>query len=245
MASGGCSLAYGQSGMNRQKAAQATRRQRSARRRQLLIAGGLAIAALAAFIFVRPLLTATATSGTGDPSVATAYSAPVRGSPSAPVTIVEYGDFQCPSCGAFTRGTEAELIRRYIETGKAKLVWKNFAWIGNESKLAAQAAACAHEQGKFWEYHDHLYANQRGENTGYLSGATLKAFASAVALDRATFDPCLDSGRYKAIVDRDGSEVRSLGLTGTPTFMINGTRVVGAQPIGVFAGVIEQKLAGR
>ena len=138
MASGGCSLAYGQSGMNRQKAAQATTRQRSARRRQLLIAGGLAIAALAAFIFVRPLLTATATSGTGDPSVATAYSAPVRGSPSAPVTIIEYGDFQCPSCGAFARGTEAELIRRYVDTGKAKLVWKNFAWIGGESKLAAR-----------------------------------------------------------------------------------------------------------
>ena len=191
-------------------------------------------------------MTDTRGAGTGDPSaVAAAYTAPVRGSVSAQVTIVEYGDFQCPSCGAFARGTEAELIRRYIETGKAKLVWKNFAWIGNESKLAAQAASCAHEQGKFCEYHDHLYANQRGENTGYLTGATLKGFASAVALDRSAFDPCLDSGRYKAIVDRDGSEVRGLGLTGTPTFVINGTRVVGAQPIGVIAGVIEQKLAGR
>lgn len=200
---------------------------------------------IAVFLLVRPLLAETNTSGSGDPSLAAAYTPPVRGSATAPVTIIEYGDFQCPSCGAFARGTEAELIRRYIDTGKAKLVWKNFAWIGTESKLAAQAAACANEQGKFWEYHDHLYANQRGENTGYLSGATLKAFASTVALDRAAFDPCLDSGRYKAIVERDASEVRGLGLTGTPTFVINGTRVVGAQPIGVIAGVIEQKLAGR
>ena len=200
---------------------------------------------IAVFLLVRPLLAETNTSGTADPSVAAAYTAPVRGSASAPVAIIEYGDFQCPSCGAFARGTEAELIRRYIDTGKAKLVWKNFAWIGTESKLAAQAAACANEQGKFWEYHDHLYANQRGENTGYLSGATLKAFASTLALDRAAFDPCLDSGRYKARVERDGSEVRSLGLTGPPTFIINGTRIVGAQPIGVIAGVIEQKLAGR
>ncbi len=215
------------------------------RRRQFLIGGGLAIAVLVAFFFVRPLFADTTTSGAGDPALAGAYTAPVRGSASAPVTIIEYGDFQCPSCGAFARNTESELIRRYIDSGKVKLVWKNFAWIGSESKLAAQAAACAQEQGKFWEYHDHLYANQRGENTGYLSAATLKTFASALALDRAAFDPCLDSGRYKATVDRDGSEVRSLGLTGTPTFVINGTRVVGAQPIGVIAGVIEEKLAGR
>lgn len=231
--------------MSRRKSAQTTRRQHAARRRQLLIGVGLAIAVITTFFLVRPLLAETATSAAGDPSVLPAYTAPVRGNANAPVTIVEYGDFQCPSCGAFARNTEADLIRRYIDTGKAKLVWKNFAWIGNESRLAAQAAACANEQGKFWEYHDQLYANQRGENTGYLSGATLKAFASTLALDRATFDPCLDSGRYKALVDRDGSEVRSLGLTGTPTFVINGTRVVGAQPIGVIAGVIEQKLAGR
>ena len=139
----------------------------------------------------------------------------------------------------------SELIRRYIDTGKARLVWKNFAWIGDESKRAAQAAACAGDQGKFWEYHDYLYAHQRGENTGYLTNANLKTFASALSLDRTPFDVCLDSGRYKAVVDNDGSEVRRLGLTGTPTFVINGTRVVGAQPFSVFAAVIDQKLGAR
>lgn len=231
--------------MSRQKVAQTARRQRAARRRQLLVGGGLAIAVVAALFLVRPLLAGTDSSGAGDPALATAYTAPVRGNANAPVTIIEYGDFQCPSCGAFARNTESELIRRYVDTGKAKLVWKNFAWIGGESKLAAQGAACAGDQRLFWEYHDHLYAHQRGENTGYLTAATLKSFASALGLDRAAFDRCLDSGRYKPIIDQDNNEVRSLGFTGTPTFMINGTRVVGAQPIGVFAGVIDQKLAGR
>ncbi|GAC1485703.1 MAG: hypothetical protein NVS1B1_00170 [Candidatus Limnocylindrales bacterium] len=231
--------------MNRRKAEQSARRLRAARRRQLFVGAGLALAVIAGIVLVRPLLTDTAGAAPADPSVAAGYTAPVRGSATAAVTIIEYGDFQCPSCGAFVRGTEAELVRRYVDAGKVKVIWKNFAWIGNESRLAAQAAACAHEQGKFWEYHDQLYANQRGENTGYLSGATLKSFASAVSLDRTAFDRCLDSGRYKEAVDRDGSEVRSLGLTGTPTFVINGTRVVGAQPISVFTGVIEQKLAGR
>lgn len=221
------------------------RRQRAARRRRLLVAGGLALALIAVFFLVRPLVAETAGSGTGDTSAAAAYTAPVRGIASAPVTIVEYGDFQCPSCGAFARGTEGELIRRYVETGKAKLVWRNFAWIGNESKVAAQAAACAGDQGRFWEYHDYLYAHQGGENTGNLSSANLKAFAGRLGLDRAPFDACLDSGRYKAVVENDMNEVRRLGLNGTPTFIINGTRVVGAQPLSVFAGVIDQKLAGR
>jgi protein-disulfide isomerase len=183
--------------------------------------------------------------GAGDPSLAAAYVAPVRGDPNAPVTIVEYGDFQCPSCGAFARSTAPELIRRYVDTGKVKIVWKNFAWIGNESKLAAQAAACAGAQGQFWAYHDYLYAHQRGENAGAFSAANLKSFATALALDRAAFDPCVDSGRYLSVVDKDASEVRGLGLTGTPTFVINGARLVGAQPLSVFTKVIEEKLAGR
>ncbi len=219
-------------------------RRRSAQRRNVLIAAAVAALAAVGLFLVGPGLTG-ALSGGGDPSVAAAYVAPVRGDPNAPVTIVEYGDFQCPNCGAFARSTEPELIKRYVDTGKAKLVWKNFAWIGNESKIAAQAAACAGAQGKFWEYHDYLYAHQRGENGGAFSAANLKSFASALGLDRATFDPCLDSGRFQSVVDKDASEVRSLGLTGTPTFVINGTRLVGAQPIRVIAKVIDDKLAGR
>jgi len=230
--------------MSRRREALSARRQAAAQRRQLFVVAGLALAAIAALVLGRALLEG-AVVGSGDASAVAAYAAPTRGNATAPVTIVEYGDFQCPNCGAFARGAEGELIRRYIDTGKAKLVWKNFAWIGGESKVAAQAAACAGDQGKFWEYHDYLYAHQQGENTGNLSNGNLKSFASSLGLDRTPFEACLDSGRYKAVVDNDGSEVRSLGLTGTPTFVINGTRVVGAQSLAVLAGVIDQKLAGR
>jgi protein-disulfide isomerase len=217
-----------------------------ARRRNLVVGLGVAaVAVLAAGIFIVRPSVGGALLGSGDPKLAATYVAPVRGDATAPVTIVEYGDFQCPNCGAFARSTEAELIRRYIDTGKAKLVWKNFAWIGNESKLAAQAAACAGDQGRFWQYHDYLYAHQRGENAGAFSATNLKSFATALALDRASFDDCLDSGRYESVVDKDASEVRALGLTGTPTFIINGTRIVGAQPLSVVAKIIDDRLAGR
>ena len=90
-----------------------------------------------------------------------------------------------------------------------------------------------------------MFLNASLQDGGAFSAANLKSFASALGLDRATFDPCLDSGRFQSVVDKDASEVRSLGLTGTPTFVINGTRLVGAQPIRVIAKVIDDKLAGR
>ena len=212
-------------------------------RRRVLIVAALGAAVALGAVFLRPGISGALSSG--DPALTAAYSAPVLGNASAPVTIVEYGDFQCPNCGAFFGSVEPELVRRYVDTGKAKLVFKHFAWIGGESKLAAQAASCAGAQGKFWPYHDYLYAHQRGENSGAFSSANLKSFAAALSLDRATFDSCLDSGAYKGVVDRDFDEVRSLGLTGTPTFLINGQRIVGAQSLAVFAAAIDKQLAGR
>jgi len=207
--------------------------------RAAVVAGGLLLFAAAAVVFLR----------TGEPqTMATAsvsYAPPVRGSADAPVTITEFGDFQCPSCGAFTRTVEPELIRRYIDTGRAKLVFRHFPWIGPESRRAAEAASCAGAQGHFWEYHDLLYTNQHGENSGFLTADTLKRFASQLALDRSAFDACLDQGTYRAAVDADIQEVRRLGLNATPTFLVNGQRVVGAQSIATLAAVIDAKLAGR
>ena len=199
---------------------------------------GTVVFAAAAVLFLR----GSEPEGT---SVAASYAAPVRGSQDAPVTIDEYGDFQCPSCGAFARGVEAELVRRYVDTGKAKIVFHHFAWIGPESKRAAEAASCAGAQGKFWPYHDLLYANQRGENSGFLSSDTLKRFATQLGLDRAAFDQCLDRGVYRAAVEADLRSALRLGFNSTPTFVVNGQRIVGAQPIAVFAAVIDAKLAGR
>lgn len=234
--------------MNPRKASQAARRRGVQRRRLGLIAGGAALLLVAGVFFLgRPLLGDTASrtdpAGPADPAIGAAYTAPVLGNVNAPVTIVEYADFQCPSCGAFARSSAPELIRRYIDTGKAKLVWKNFAWIGTESKIAAQAAACAGDQAKFWEYHDYLYTHQRGENAGAFTAPNLKTFAGALALDRAAFDSCLDSGRYGAAVEKDAAEVRSLNLTGTPSFTVNGVRVPGT--LASLSAAIDGQLAGR
>ena len=225
----------------------AAARRAEARRRRLLAGGGLAVVLVAALALTLARTgppEAGPAAGGPDP-LAAAYAAPIRGDPQAKVTIVEYGDFQCPSCGAFARGVEPELLRRYVDTGKARLVFKHFPWIGSESKLAAQAAACAGTQGRFWEYHDWLYAHQRGENSGAFSAANLKGFASALRLDRTAFDACFDGGTYRAAVERDFAETRALGLNATPTFVIDGTRIVGAQPLSVFVTTIEQKLAAR
>jgi len=217
----------------------ATRAQDRSRTRLVVVAVATVVFAAAALFFVR--------SGTpiGSPQSAAAYDPPVRGDPNAPVTIVEYGDFQCPSCGAFARTVEPELVRRYVDTGKVKMIFRHFPWIGPESRRAAEAASCAGAQGHFWEYHDLLYANQHGENSGFLTAQMLKRFAAQLRLDQEPFDRCLDGGSYRAAVDADFNEVRRLGLTGTPTFVINGQRVVGAQPLSVFIGVIDAKLAGR
>ncbi len=232
------------------KAARQEARRQSRLRRRVITIGALGAAVVLGVLFVRPGLSGALSAlpggpASGDPALTAAYAAPVLGNANAPVTIVEYGDFQCPSCGAFYRTIEPELVRRYIDTGKAKLVFKHFPWIGGESKLAAQAASCAGAQGKFWPYHDYLYAHQRGENSGAFSAANLKSFASALSLDRPTFDACLDSGAYKGVVERDFDEVRGLGFTATPTFLINGQRIVGAQSFAVFAGAIDKQLAGR
>lgn len=170
---------------------------------------------------------------------------PTLGDVAAPVVILEYGDFQCPSCGAFFRTIEPRVREAYIATGKARLEWHDFAWIGPESRDAANAARCAQAQGRFWEYHDLLYASQAGENSGAFSMDRLKAFGQEQGLDTQAFDACVDAGTYAGAVQADFGQVRSLGFTGTPTFVIGSRRMVGAQPFEVFAAAIEAELAGR
>lgn len=110
---------------------------------------------------------------------------------------------------------------------------------------AGQAAACAGEQSRFWDYHDSLYAHQRGENSGAFSSQNLKGFAQAPGLDTAAFGACLDSGRYRGAIDADFEQGRREGVTATPTFIVNGQqRIVGAQPIEAFARVIDPLLGG-
>lgn len=163
----------------------------------------------------------------------------VLGNPNTVNTIIEYGDFQCPFCGRFYSTTEQELKEKYVKTGKAKFVWRDFAFLGEESLWASEAARCAGDQEKFWQYHDYLFENQKGENQGAFSKDNLKKFAKNLGLNTADFNQCLDSGKYKQVTEDQTKEGRDLGINGTPTTFINGEIIVGAQPFSVFGDLIK------
>ncbi len=117
------------------------------------------------------------------------------------------------------------------------------AFLGEESQWAAEASECAADQGRFWEYHDLLYARQKGENQGAFRKENLKQFATELGLDAQAFDACLEGGKYTSRVKADTAFARSLGISGTPAFLINGRPLLGAQPFEAFRAVIEAELA--
>ncbi len=144
------------------------------------------------------------------------------------VTMEMFGDFQCPVCGEFARTEEPVLIQQYVDTGKVKFVWRDFAWIGVESYLAAQAARCAGQQGHFWAYHDYLFAHQNGENLGAFSQQNLGVIAANVGLEPQLFSACMNRGEEPKAVQRSISFGVSLGINVTPAFVINGELHIGA-----------------
>lgn len=130
-----------------------------------------------------------------------AQGSPVFGNHSAPITIVEFGDFQCQFCGRFAKQTEPSLNSTYFQTGKVNLVFKHFVTHGPDSFNAAVASQCAQEQGKFWNFYDALYNNQGEENSGWVSVENLKKFASEISgMDAQKFNTCLDTQKYKSLV---------------------------------------------
>lgn len=174
----------------------------------------------------------------------------VLGNPTAPVTMVEFADFQCPFCERFFTDTWPSLKKDYIDTGKLKFVYKNLpindrSGSDHESHDAANAALCAKDQNKFWEYHDVLFKNQNGENQGAFSRDNLKKFAANLGLDTGKFNQCLDTGKYNAQVQADFDEASKLGINGTPTLVVNGNVIVGAQPYATFKSAIDAELAAK
>lgn len=164
---------------------------------------------------------------------------PVRGSSNAPVTIVEYSDFQCPFCGREQAVLE-QIRQRYGE--KVRIVYKHMPLtnIHPYAQKAAEAAECANEKGKFWDLHDALYANQSALELDKLPG-----YAQQVGLDPEEFRQCLDSGRMAARVKRDADSAQTVGVTSTPSFFVNGIKVRGAQPIDYFQGLIDGELGAK
>jgi len=134
------------------------------------------------------------------------------------------------------------VLQPYIDSGKVNLVYKHSAFLGQESAWAAQAAECAADQGKFWEYHDLLFDKQNGENVGIFTKENLIVYAKELGLDSAKFDPCLQNDETLQRVIADTQEGRQVGVTGTPTFFINGQPLVGAQPAETFQAAINSAL---
>jgi predicted secreted protein with PEFG-CTERM motif len=183
-------------------------------------------------------------SGTIDVSMAS----PVLGSSIAPVTIIEFGDYQCPKCDAWFKNEEPTIKTNYIDTNKAKLYFVDFPFLGPDSAIAAQAAYCAGDQGKFWEYHDYLYTNQQGVQSGWASANNLKSIAGTLGLDTSSFNSCLDSGKYADRVSHNKDIGMSKGVQGTPAFFIVGStgtmqEIMGPQPASAFSTVIDQMSA--
>ncbi|MBI2063282.1 MAG: DsbA family protein [Candidatus Yanofskybacteria bacterium] len=166
----------------------------------------------------------------------------VLGNPDAPITLVEFADYQCTFCTKFFNETESILIDKYVKTGKLKIVFRDLVINGRESQNAAEAAECAGEQEKYWDYHDRLYSERRGYNVGVFKKNNLIKFASDLGLDTEQFSSCYESGKYQQEIAKDSQDAARFGARGTPNFFLNGRQLVGAQPYQVFAGLIDQIL---
>ncbi len=149
------------------------------------------------------------------------------GKKTAPVTVELWEDFQCPFCQRFTEQVEPQLVSTYIATGKVRLVYRDYAFLGQESFWAEIAARLADQQGKFWPYHDYLFANQVGENVGGFAVERLRTMAEAVGLDMTRFDAGLEVTAAQTLFDKvdptEKADAKKLGITGTPTLVVAGT----------------------
>ena len=162
----------------------------------------------------------------------------IMGSEDAPVTMIEFSDFECYYCGKFYTETLPQLKTNYIDTGKVRFVYRDYPLAMHQNaQKAAEAAECAGEQGKFWEYHNKLLENQNA-----LDNESLKQYAKDLGLNEAQFNTCLDSGEMTSEVQKDFSDGASYGVTGTPTFFINDQKLVGAKPYSSFESAIEAEL---
>jgi protein-disulfide isomerase len=168
-----------------------------------------------------------------------------QGDQNAPVTLIEFSDFQCPYCGKFATETEQQIYDQYIKTGKLRFGYIHFTFLGQESQWAAEASECANDQNAFWPYHDYLFAHQSGENLGAFNKDNLKKFAVTLNLNAEQFNQCLDSGKYTDLVKSQTSMAQNLGVSSTPTMVINGKVLLGAQPFATFQQVIDSDLSGQ
>lgn len=171
----------------------------------------------------------------------------VLGDSNAPISIVEYGDYQCPFCARFFVQTESLLREEYIKTGKAKMVFRNFQFLGPESQAAGEAAECAKDQKQFWAFHDAIYQEEfedERENNGNLNRDFFMKVARDLKLDEKVFGECIDSRKYKTAVEDETEGARQFGVESTPTTFVNDQKILGAVPYEYFKSAIDGILNG-
>jgi len=186
---------------------------------------------------------------TEKPTIASFYdnASPILGDINAPLTLVEFGDYQCTFCKKFFHETEESILINYVETGKVKMLFKDFIVVNEDSVNAASAAHCANDQKMFWQYHSTLYNNWDGEGTGWASSEQLHQFASTLGLDMNEFSECMSQSKWKDLVLSSHADGRALGVDATPTFFIidennEALKIVGAQRYDVFQDVFDSLL---
>jgi protein-disulfide isomerase len=208
------------------------RRRKQAQRNKWIIIGSilLVVAAVAGVLIWTQWKQANAP--IGDIIIPTGLNRPAVngnsvGDPDAPVKLTEVADFQCPACKSFSENIEQTLLDNFVATGKVYFTYETFSFLdeqssGRESKAAAEAAYCAMDQNRYWDFHDILYANQTGENIGDFTNRRLTAFAAALGLDMEAFSDCFESGKYKQRVLDELVAAPGRGINSTPSFLING-----------------------
>ena len=173
---------------------------------------------------------------------------PILGDPNAPLTLIEFGDYQCHFCNVYYQNTEHKIYENYVVTGKVNIIFKDYTIIGPDSTTAALGAHCAGEQGKFWEYHNTLYNNWNGENNGWAGQENIFRFAEKLDLNMDEFIECNIDKRYEQKISKSSNDARTLGITGTPAFYVISTNsqqvefISGAQPYDTFEKVFKSML---
>ncbi len=212
--------------LTKRQAVRDKRRQQQRRQRLIVL-----LVVIGAALIISGLLILPSLLPAGDIVQITPQSRPMvegrnLGDPNAPVKIEVFEDFQCPSCRSYSEQIEPQVIETYVATGKVYYTFRHFPFLDDnqlrkESDQAANASMCAAEQGRFWDYHDILFANWNGENQGAFLDNRLVAFAEALGLDMAAFNACFEENRYKAEIDADLALGNELGVSGTPTVFVN------------------------
>ncbi len=168
----------------------------------------------------------------------------ILGNPNAKISIVEFGDYQCTFCYKFHEDTMKMLVEKYVVRGEVNFVYKDFPLNGPSSIMASEASYCAQEQGKFWEYHNLIYDNWEGENTGWLTKDALAKFAEDAELNLNKFNSCMSDSKYRQKVFDNEEFAKKIGIDATPSFIIfddiSAYRIIGAQPFDKFEQVLNE-----